>query len=60
MLKRKPASRSEDDVRSQKSHYTNASKIYSVPSRNLELSLEVELDDEVNPRKIRLELFTLA
>ncbi|KAH1012267.1 uncharacterized protein LOC109543977 [Dendroctonus ponderosae] len=47
MLKRKSGSRSEDDVRSQKSHYTNASKIGSVPSRNLELSLEVELDDEV-------------
>ncbi|XP_050293914.1 uncharacterized protein LOC126734366 [Anthonomus grandis grandis] len=48
----------DEDVRSQKSHYTHANKFGSVetPSKNVEVSLEVEFDDEVrslinNPEK---------
>lgn len=56
MQKRRTGLRVENDSRSQKSHYTNVSKIGSIPSKNLELSLEVELDEEVrniirNPEK---------
>lgn len=56
MQKRRTGLRVENDNRSQKSHYTNVSQIGSIPSKNLELSLEVELDEEVrniirNPEK---------
>ncbi|XP_066252695.1 uncharacterized protein [Euwallacea similis] len=56
MQKPKSEVRTDDGLRSQKSHYTNVSKIDSVSSKNLELSLEVEIDEEVrsiirNPTK---------
>ncbi|KAL1506139.1 hypothetical protein ABEB36_005558 [Hypothenemus hampei] len=47
MLKHKSKPRKHDEIRCQKSHYTNVNKVGVVPSKNLELSLEVEVDDEV-------------
>ncbi|KAF7267260.1 hypothetical protein GWI33_019493 [Rhynchophorus ferrugineus] len=48
MLTRRAKFRYDDeDVRSQRSHYTNVSKAETSTSKNVELCLEVEMDDEV-------------
>ncbi|XP_030756733.1 uncharacterized protein LOC115882681 [Sitophilus oryzae] len=49
MLKRKSKFRNEenDELRSKKSHYTHVSKVDETQSKNIELCLEVEMDDEV-------------